>query len=116
MNRVMLSGRVSAPPERSFRPDGSQVIQFSLELHDSEDRSSRQGRNIIEIVAFNRVAECELDGIQTGQDLLVEGRLRQRRWQTPEGKTRSRIEVIATDLRIMKGEETSERGKTKKTE
>ncbi len=115
-NHVILTGKVAKPPLRHYRPDGSQVVQFSLELHDPEDGSSRQWRSIIEIIAFGRVAECDVDRVQSGQDLMVEGRLRQRRWQTPEGKRRSRVEVIATDLRMMKGDETSERGTTKKTE
>lgn len=104
-NRVILTGRVVNPPQRSFRPDGSSVIQFSLEVIDQEDRPSPSGRSIIDIVAFDHPAEFELDRLQGGQRLLVEGRLKQRRWQTPEGKSRSRIEVIATDLRIGKGDE-----------
>ena len=104
-NRVTLTGRVVNPPQRSFRPDGSSVIQFSLEVNDQEDRPSRSGRSIIDIVAFDHPAEFELDRLQSGQHLLVEGRLKQRRWQTPEGKSRSRIEVIATDLRMAKEDE-----------
>ena len=104
-NRVTLTGRVVNPPQRSFRPDGSSVIQFSLELNNPEDQSSRSGRSVIDIVAFDPQAEFKLDGLQSGQHLLVEGRLKQRRWQTPEGKSRSRIEVIATDLRMAKEDE-----------
>ena len=104
-NRVTLTGRVVNPPQRSFRPDGSSVIQFSLEVNDQEDRPSRSGRSIIDIVAFDHPAEFELDRLQSGQRLLVEGRLKQRRWQTPEGKSRNRIEVIATDLRMVKEDE-----------
>lgn len=104
-NRVILTGRVANPPQRSFRPDGSSVIQFSLELNDQRDQSSRSGRSVIDIVAFDRLAEFKLDALQSGQHLWVEGRLKQRRWQTPEGKSRSRIEVIATDLRIVKEDE-----------
>ena len=104
-NRVILTGRVVKPPQRSYRPDGSCVIQFSLEINDPENPSSRSGRSLIDIVAFDPRAELELDRLQSGQSLFVEGRLKQRRWQTPEGKSRNRIEVIATDLRRMKEDE-----------
>jgi single-stranded DNA-binding protein len=50
-------------------------------------------------VAFGELAEFKLDLLQSGQPLLVVGRLNQRHWQTPEGKKRTRTEVIATDLR-----------------
>jgi len=111
-NRVILTGKVPVPAQRSFRPDGSPVIQFSLELNDQESKSSRSGPSIIDIVAFNGLAEFGLDRLQSGEHLLVEGRLKQRRWRTPEGKNRTRIEVIATDLRIVKEDEpNSERRK-----
>jgi len=107
-NRVILSGRVVTPPQRSFRPDGSPVIQFSLEVTDPEDSSARSGRSVIDIVAFDRLAEFELDRLQSGRTLMVEGRLKQRRWKTPEGKNRSHIEVIATDLRTVNEDEAKE--------
>jgi single-strand DNA-binding protein len=116
-NRVILTGKVATLPRRHYRPDGSPVIQFPLELDDPKDPSgqalhrdgtgqavnlagSRQGgRSLIDVVAFGELAEFKLDLLQSGQPLLVVGRLNQRHWQTPEGKKRTRTEVIATDLR-----------------
>ena len=112
-NRVILTGKVATPPRRSYRPDGSPVVQFPLELNGSKDPSGqkqRQGdtkpflnrtgsRSLIDIVAFGELAEFKFDLIQRGQHLLVVGRLNQRQWQTLEGKKRTHTEVIATDLR-----------------
>jgi single-strand DNA-binding protein len=106
-NRVILTGKVVAPSRRHYRPDGSPVIQFLLELNDSEDLtrqrdgSGRGGRNRINIVAIGKLAEFELDLLQSGQHLMVIGKLNQRNWQTPEGRNRTRTEVIATDLRTI---------------
>jgi len=109
-NRVILTGKVATPPRRSYRPDGSPVIQFPLELNDSKDRSDQTlrregmghtGRSLINIVAFGKLAEFKPDLLQSGQRLRVEGQLKQRRWKTPEGKNRTRTEVIATDLRTV---------------
>ena len=55
---------------------------------------------LIQIVAVGRLAEVQLD-LQSGQHLLVIGELHQRSWKTPEGKNRTRTEVIATDLRTI---------------
>jgi len=112
LNRVILTGKVVTPPRRHYRPDGSPVIQFPLELHDSEDitvqtlhrNGTGQGsRNRIDIVAIGELAEFNLDLLQSGQHLMVIGKLNQRSWQTPEGKNRIRTEVIATDLRMIEG-------------
>jgi len=121
LNRVILTGKVITPPRRHYRPDGSPVIQFPLELNDSEDLPGQaphragtgQGsRNRINIVAIGKLAEFKLDLLQSGQLLMVIGKLNQRRWQTPEGKNRTRTEVIATDLRTI--EEKNQTPKPKK--
>ena len=110
LNRVILTGKVVTPPRRHYRPDRSPVIQFPLELNDSEDQAGqapnrndtgRRGRNRVEIVAVGELAEFKLDLLQSGQHLMVIGRLNQRRWQTPEGRNRTCTEVIATTLRTI---------------
>jgi single-strand DNA-binding protein len=110
LNRVVLTGKVVTQPQRHYRPDGSPVIQFPLELNDSEVQTGQAlnrvgtgqgGRNRITIVAFGKLAEFKLDLLQSGQHLMVIGRLNQRSWQTPEGRNRTLTEVIATDLRTI---------------
>jgi single-strand DNA-binding protein len=112
LNRVVLTGKVVSPPRRQYRPDGSPVIQFPLELNDSEDLtgedrhrkgSGQRGRNRITVVAVGRLADSNLDLLQSGQPLMVIGKLTLRCWQTPEGKSRNRTEVIASDLRRIEG-------------
>ena len=121
LNRVILTGKVVTPPRRHYRPDGSPVIQFPLELNDEESPTGEtlhragtgQGsQNRIDIVAFGKLAEFKLDLLQSGQHLMVTGRLNQRRWQTPEGRNRTRTEVIATALQTI--EEKSQTQKSKK--
>jgi len=117
LNRVVLTGKVVTPPRRHYRPDGSPMIQFPLEINDSEDPTSQTrhcdgarqplhragtgqgGRNRITIVAVGKLAEFNLDLLQSGQPLMVIGKLNLRCWQTPEGKSRTLTEVIASDLR-----------------
>jgi len=105
INRVILTGRVAKPPKRLYRPDGSPVIQFPLEVDEPEGGcesmhggSRWSGRNLIDIVAVGKLAEFDLDRLQIGQALQVEGRLHQRSWRTPEGRNRTHVEVMATDF------------------
>jgi single-stranded DNA-binding protein len=56
--------------------------------------------DLIHIVAVGKLAEVKLD-LQSGQHLLVIGQLHQRSWKTPEGRNRTRTEVIAMDLRTI---------------
>ena len=110
LNRVILAGTVVTPPRRHYRPDGSAVIQFPLELSDSEEAEGaapdrcggKQGRrNRIDVVAVGKLAEGDVDFLQSGRRVVVVGRLNQRRWQTPEGRNRTQTEVIATSLQTI---------------
>jgi single-stranded DNA-binding protein len=133
-NRVILTGKVANPPRYHYRPDGSPVLQFPLELDDTKDplvqEQPQGGRRpalnrtgsggLINVVATGKLAEFRMD-LQSGQHLLVVGKINQRSWKTPEGKNQTRTEVIATDLRTieetkpnicssMRGEEHEETG------
>jgi len=110
LNRVVLTGKVVTPPQRHYRPDGSVVIQFPLELNDPQDStgqalkptaSRKGGRKRIDIVAFGELAEFQHDLLQSGQQLMVIGSLNQRCWQTPEGRNRTCTEVIATSFQTI---------------
>jgi len=107
-NRVILTGKVATPPRLHYRPDGSPVIQFPLELDDAKSSGGhpqrrngkeQEGRSLIDVVAFGELAEFKPDLFQSGQHLWVSGRLHLRHWKTPEGKKQTCTEVIATDLR-----------------
>ena len=98
-NHVILTGKVAKPPLRHYRPDGSPVIQFVLELNQAKGPSEEERKSRIDIVATGRLAEAGPTLLEHGQHLLVEGRLQERRWKTTEGRNLSRIEVIATDFR-----------------
>ena len=98
-NHVILTGKVAKPPLRHYRPDGSPVIQFPLELNHQEDAPRDGQKSRIDIVAVGKLAELEPTLFQSGQRLLVEGRLQQRRWKTAEGRELNRLEVVATDFR-----------------
>lgn len=98
-NHVILTGKVAKPPLRHYRPDGSPVIQFPLELNHQEGIPRDSQKSRVDIVAVGKLAELEPALFQSGQRLLVEGRLQQRRWKTAEGRELNRLEVLATDFR-----------------
>jgi single-stranded DNA-binding protein len=82
----------------------------ALNRTDSGQNSSRKSTapvskhmasgDLIHIVAVGKLAEVKL-GLQSGQHLLVIGQLHQRSWKTPEGRNRTRTEVVAMDLRAI---------------
>lgn len=111
-NQVILTGKVAKPPQFHHQPDGTPVLQFILELDDSKKSSvttsleGHQGQTSkraglassqIQVVAMGQLTQSG-SVIQSGLRVLVKGRLQERRWKTPEGRHRSRTEVIASEL------------------
>jgi single-stranded DNA-binding protein len=119
LNLVVLTGKVANQPQFHYQPDGTPVLQFPLELSDSrmapEKTIARGGQkpalkrsglrpSLINIVALGQLAQCR-STLQNGQRLIVKGQLNQRRWQTAEGRNRTRTEVIASELQSVEENE-----------
>ena len=98
-NQVILTGKVAKVALCHYRPDGSRVVQFCLELSHPETPFGGCQTSQIDVVVIGELAESEPNLFQCGQHLLVEGRLQPRCWKTPEGRPVSRVEVIATHFR-----------------
>ncbi len=99
-NFVVLSGKIATSPRQQYRPDGSKVIEFPLELNDINGKDKKRGK--INIVAMGKLAEKKSEILICGAHLLVKGRLNQRSWNTPQGQKRTSFEIIATDLKPIK--------------
>lgn len=120
LNYVVLTGKVVTSPRLHYRPDGSPVVQFPLELNDSENSMEssypegetlkragiKEGsRSRVKIVAIGKLVEMKRYLLQSGQHLIVIGKLHQRHWQTPDGRNRTSTEVIANDFKQMDEED-----------
>jgi single-strand DNA-binding protein len=105
LNRVILAGRLKETPEIRYTPGGKAVIFFTLSLPSerSEDESLPSENVSIRVMLVGERSErWAKQKREEGGNVLVEGGLVQRRWETTEGKLRREIGIIAhqvTDLR-----------------
>ena len=103
MNSVNLVGYLTADVEERVTQNGNSVANFSVALN----RRYRQGDDVktettfIDLVAFGRTAEVAGRYLGKGRQVGIEGRLRQRHWETEGGAKRSRIEVVVGQLHLM---------------
>jgi len=79
------------------------VCEFSLAVNHRYRLNDEVKEEVcfIDIVAFGRVGERSKSLLQKGAQALVDGRLSQRRWETPEGKRRSKHEIIANTVQLL---------------
>jgi single-stranded DNA-binding protein len=104
-NRVILAGRLEHDPEIRYTPRGEPVIFLSLSLPSErlagasfpvEDVSIR-----VMLVGEGSELWAQQEG-KAGGNVLVEGGLVQRRWETAEGNVRREIAVIAHGVKDLR--------------
>jgi len=104
-NKIILMGNLTRDPELRYTPAGLAVCEFSLAVpHRSRvHEETKEDVCYIDVVVFGRIGERSKERLHKGSRVLVDGRLTQRRWETPEGQKRSKYEVIANTVQFIDG-------------
>ena len=103
VNRVILSGTVTRDPDVQYNPRGERVITFSLAFSypSTTVHVGQEEKNRIEVIALGTSLEENGEGLKEGRKVLVKGRLRQRKWKSPQGLFRSSLELVAEHIRCL---------------
>lgn len=101
INVVVLVGRLTRDSELKYTKSGMPVSRFSLAVN----RSKKQGEEWVDEVSFfdidfwGKGAEAVNRYLIKGQQVGVEGELRQDRWEQ-DGQQRSKIIINAANVRL----------------
>jgi single-strand DNA-binding protein len=98
LNKVMVIGNLGADPEMRYTADGNALTSFrvaSSRNFSGPDGERREETEWFSVVTWRKLAEQCSQFLQKGRKVYVEGRLRTRSWDTPEGQRRYRTEVVA---------------------
>lgn len=110
-NKVILLGNLTRDPELRYTPNNAPVCSFDLAVNRSYTTQAGERRDevcYITIVAWGKQAETCAEYLSKGRPALVEGRLSQRSWETPEGQKRSKHEVVADRVQFLGGRKGAE--------
>jgi single-strand DNA-binding protein len=97
MNKVILSGNLGKDPELRYTASGTAVASFSLATTEKVKNQAGEWEDKTEwhnVVFWARRAEVLGEHATKGMKLLVEGKLRTRKWQDKDGKDRYTTEVV----------------------
>ena len=107
INKVILIGHVGGDPEVRYMPNGNAVATISLATTESwKDKQTGEKQERTEwhrVVCFNRVGEITGEFVRKGSRLYIEGSLRTRKWQDPQGQDRYTTEIVAAELQMLDG-------------
>jgi single-strand DNA-binding protein len=105
INRVIITGNLTADPELSQLPSGTSVCRLRVAVNSSEkDPSSGQWvdrPNYFDVSAFGAQAENCANFLSKGRPVAVDGRLRWREWEAQDGSKRSRVEITADNVQFL---------------
>ena len=101
--KVFLIGRLTRDHEIRFLPSGTQVTTFSIAVNRRYKAGEdwREETYYFDIETFGNLAERLGRQLNKGTQILVEGQLRQDRWETSSGEKRSKIKVVADKVNLI---------------
>ncbi len=99
-NNVQIVGNVTRDPELRYTPSGASVTNFSIAWNRRYERNGQQVEEVsfFDVVCWGTLADNVAASISKGVRVIVEGRLDQRSWETPQGEKRSKVEITADEV------------------
>jgi len=100
VNKVILVGNLTRDPELKQTTNGQSIVTFGLATNrewvvGNEKKSLAEYHNI---AAWGTLAEICGKYLKKGKLVYVEGYLKTRSWDSPEGVKIFRTEIVATDM------------------
>jgi single-strand DNA-binding protein len=100
---LTVIGNLTADPELRFTPSGAAVANFTVaSTPRTFDRQSGQWRDgealFLRCSLWRQPAENVADSLTRGSRVIVQGRLRQRSYETREGEKRTVVELEVDEI------------------
>ncbi len=102
MNRLILTGRLTAEPEFKTTTSGIEVCRFCVAVDRRfKNADGKRETDFVNVVAWRQTARFVADYCHKGYMVGVDGSLQQRRWQDDDGMNRSSYEVNADSIELL---------------
>ena len=98
MNKAILVGRLAQDPEVRYTQSGKAVASFNLAVNRYGQKESA---DFIPIVAWEKLAEVIGNNLKKGSQVLIEGRMQVRSYETQDGQKRRATEVIVQNVEFL---------------
>jgi len=101
INKVIIIGNVTRDPEIKQTMSGQPIATFGIATNrDWMTRNSERhtSSEFHEVVAWAKLADICSKYIRKGKLVYIEGYLKTRSWDTPEGVKKFRTEIVINDM------------------
>lgn len=101
INKVIIIGNLTRDPEMRQTPNGQNVVTFGLATNRewvTKDGRKQNSAEFHDLVAWAKLADICQQYLKKGKLVYVEGYLKTRSWDTPEGTRKFRTEIVVQDM------------------
>lgn len=106
INQLFLTGNLTRDPEVKDLPSGARVCNFRIaHSRKSTDKNGNPHEETLfmGVQVFGKQATHCNQFLHKGSQVLVQGRLQQRDYQTKDGQKRTEISIMAETVQFMDG-------------
>jgi len=102
INVVVLVGRLTRDSELKYTKSGMPIARFSVAVNRSRKQDDQwvDETSFFEIDYWGKAAEAVNKYLTKGQQVAIEGELRQDRWEQ-DGQARSKVVINAANVRLL---------------
>ena len=105
LNSLIIEGNVTRDPEFKETANGHKICNIPVAVNRFYKNTDGEGVNEVSffnIETFGKMAESCQKNCEKGRGIRVVGRLKQSRWTNSDGKTASRVSIIAEHVEFKK--------------
>ena len=107
LNRVQIIGNCGSDVEMRFTPNGTPVADFRVAVNDKYGEV--ETTEWFRVVVWQKLAETCNQYLSKGRQVYVDGRLQTKKWDSEDGQTHYKTELIASRVLFLgKREEADE--------
>ena len=99
-NKVILCGYMVSDVLMKYTPQGTPVATLRLAVNSGKNRNGEKETLFIDSVVFGKTAENCDKYLKKGDPVLIEGKLRERKWES-EGEKKSKMEIFVENVRFL---------------
>jgi len=111
LNKITLIGRMGGDPEVRYTQSGKAVANFSLATDETYKNAAGEKVKDTEwfkLVLWDKVAEIAQQYLHKGDLIYVDGKVKSRQWEDNQGQTRTSVEVVVAQLKMLQTRGTDE--------
>lgn len=104
INKTIIVGRLTKDSELSYTPSNNTALaKFSIAVNEYAGKGKDEEVNFFNVTVWGKKAEALNKYTKKGSQILIEGRLRQNRFEDKNGNKRSVVEIICENFQFMGG-------------